>query len=160
MATGKMASGLIFGDKAPDEVLTTQTVSQFDFIQVGSHVLRSALNAFSTFSYEGLHGLYPGLKSCAEFVSSEDYLAKLQVKVMGKYASLTEYSQADRLYIAKDVLRQLEPLLRTRGKSYRGTKTSSLSLSISNSETESCKRLRSTMMGGKSLVVRRRILQT
>lgn len=42
---------------------------------------------------------------------------------MGKYASLTEYSQADRLYIAKDVLRQLEPLLRTRGKSYRGTKT-------------------------------------
>lgn len=123
MATGKMASGLIFGDKAPDEVLTTQTVSQFDFIQVGSHVMRSALNAFSTFSYEGLHGLYPGLKSCAEFVSSEDYLAKLQVKVMGKYASLTEYSQADRLYIAKDVLRQLEPLLRTRGKSYRGTKT-------------------------------------
>lgn len=35
MPTGKMASGLIFGDKAPDEVLTSQTVPQFDFIKVG-----------------------------------------------------------------------------------------------------------------------------
>lgn len=123
MPTGKMASGLIFGDKAPDEVLTSQTVPQFDFIKVGRHVVRSAMNRFSTYGYEALRELYPRLKSCAEFVSSECYLAKLQVKVTGKFASLAEYSQADRLYIAKDVLRQLELLLRTRGKTYRGTKT-------------------------------------
>ena len=123
MPTGKMASGLIFGDKAPDEVLTSQTVPQFDFIKVGRHVVRSAMNRFSTYGDEALRELYPRLKSCAEFVSSECYLAKLQVKVTGKFASLAEYSQADRLYIAKDVLRQLELLLRTRGKTYRGTKT-------------------------------------
>ncbi len=123
MPTGKMLSGLIFGDKAPDEVLTTQTVPQFDFIKVGRHVVRSAMNCFSTYGYGALRELYPGLKSCAEFVSSECYLAKLQVKVTGRFASLGEYSQADRLYIAKDVLRRLGPLLLTRGKSYRGTKT-------------------------------------
>lgn len=123
MPTGKMVSGLIFGDKAPDEVLTSQTVPQFDLIQVGKHVVRSAMNQFSTFGFGSLHELYPSLKSCAEFVASENYLAKLQVKVTGKFASLAEYSQADLLYIAREVLRQLEPLLRTRGKSYRGTKT-------------------------------------
>ena len=123
MPTGKMVSGLIFGDKAPDEVLTSQTVPQFDFIQIGKHVVRSAMNQFSTFGFGSLHELYPSLKSCAEFVASENYLAKLQVKVTGKFASLAEYSQADLLYIAREVLRQLEPLLRTRGKSYRGTKT-------------------------------------
>lgn len=123
MPTGKMVSGLIFGDKAPDEVLTSQTVPQFDFIQIGKHVVRSAMNQFSTFGFGSLHELYPSLKSCAEFVASKKYLAKLQVKVTGKFASLAEYSQADLLYIAREVLRQLEPLLRTRGKSYRGTKT-------------------------------------
>ena len=123
MPTGKMASGLLFGDKAPAEVLTSQTVPQFDFLQVGKHVVRSAMNLFSTYEYASLRELYPGLKSCAEFVASDDYLAKLQVKVTGKYASLEEYSQADKLYIAKEVLGQLEPLLRTRGKTYRGSKT-------------------------------------
>ena len=123
MPTGKMASGLIFGEKAPAEVLTSLTVPPFDFASVGSHVVRSAMNCFPTFSFSSLHELYPSLKSCAEFVASANYLARLQVKVTGKFATLGEYSQADRLYIAKEVLRQLEPLLRTRGKTYRGTLT-------------------------------------
>ena len=122
MPTGKMASGLIFGDNAPAEVLTTQTVPQFDFIRVGSHVIRSAINVFSTYNFQSLHKLYPSLKSCREFVGSENYLAKLQVKVIGKYATLDEYTQTDKLYIAKDVLKQLEPLLRTRGNTFKGTK--------------------------------------
>ena len=33
-----------------------------------------------------------------------------------------QYSQEDKLYIAKAVLKDLEPILRTRGKTYRGTK--------------------------------------
>ena len=122
MPTGKMASGLIFGDQAPADVLTSQTVPQFDLIRVGKHVVRSAMNQFSTYGFSSLHELYPSLESCAEFVVSEKYLAKLHVKVTGKFSSLAEYSQADRLYIAKEVLSQLEPLLRTRGKTYRGTK--------------------------------------
>lgn len=123
MPTGKMASGLIFGDNAPSEVLTSQTIPPFDFLNVGRHVVRSAMNAFSTYAYSSLRELYPSLKSCAEFVISENYLAKLQVKVVGKYAVLNEYSQIDKLFIAKSVLRQLEPLLRLRGRTYRGTKT-------------------------------------
>ena len=122
MPTGKMASGLIFGDSAPSEVLTSQTISPFNFLNVGSHVIRSAMNIFPTYAYSSLRESYPSLKSCAEFVSSENYLAKLQVKILGKYATLDEYSQTDKLFIAKSVLKQLEPLLRMRGKACRGTK--------------------------------------
>lgn len=123
MPTGKIVSGLIFGDNVSADVLTSQTVPPFDFIKLGSHVIRSAMNCFSTFYFCSLHELYPSLKSCAEFVVSDCYLAKLQVKVIGKYATLAEYGQTDKLYIAKEVLRQSEPLLRMRGKAYRGTKT-------------------------------------
>lgn len=122
MYTGKMRSGQIFGDNAPSDVLTSLTTPPFDFIQIGNHVIRSAMNFSSTFSFNALSKLYLNLKSCKEFVESSSYLAKLQVSVTGKYQTLGEYSQSDKLYIAKEVLKQIEPLLQTRGKTLRGSK--------------------------------------
>ena len=48
MPTGKMATGIIFGDNASAEELTSLTVPQFDFLRIGSHVVRSAMSRFST----------------------------------------------------------------------------------------------------------------
>lgn len=121
MPTGKMRSGLIFGDTAANGMLTSTTID-IKFGKVGSHVLRAAINSFSTFNYSSLKALYPQLKSCKEFVSSDSYLAKLSVKVSGNETAIEKYSQEDKLYIAKSVLKELEPMLLTRGKTYRGTK--------------------------------------
>ena len=66
--------------------------------------------------------MYPKLKSCKEFIESSNYLANLSVKVSGNQSSLAAYSQDDKLFIAKSVLKELEPSLLNRGKSYRGTK--------------------------------------
>jgi len=121
MPTGKMRSGLIFGDAAPSEVLASIT-SEGKLCELGKHVLRTAMNSFTTYSYSSLKSIYPQLKSCREFIESESYLAKLKVKVSGNQNSLAGYSQDDKLYIVKTVLKELEPILLTRGKSYRGTK--------------------------------------
>lgn len=121
MPTGKMRSGLIFGDAASSEVLTSITID-IKLCELGKHVLRSALNSFSTYNFDFLKELYPQLKSCKEFIESDNYLAKLSVKVSGNQSSLAAYSQEDKLYIAKSVLKDIEPILRTRGKTYRGTK--------------------------------------
>ena len=121
MPTGKMRSGLIFGDAAPNGVLTSITID-IKLGELGKHVLRSALNSFSTYNFNSLKEVYPQLKSVKEFIESDNYLAKLSVKVSGNQNSLAAYSQEDKLYIAKTVLKDLEPILRTRGKTYRGTK--------------------------------------
>lgn len=121
MPTGKMRSGLIFGDTAPSDVLTSITID-IKLGELGKHVLRSALNSFSTYNFNSLKEVYPQLKSVKEFIESDNYLAKLSVKVSGNQNSLAAYSQEDKLYIAKTVLKDLEPLLRTRSKTYRGTK--------------------------------------
>lgn len=121
MPTGKMRSGLIFGDTAPSDVLTSITID-IKLGELGKHVLRSALNCFSTYNFNSLKEVYPQLKSVKEFIESDNYLAKLSVKVSGNQNSLAAYSQEDKLYIAKTVLKDLEPILRTRGKTYRGTK--------------------------------------
>ena len=121
MPTGKMRSGLIFGNAAPSDVLTSITIN-IKLGELGKHVLRSALNSFSTYNFNSLKEVYPQLKSVKEFIESDNYLAKLSVKVSGNQNSLAAYSQEDKLYIAKAVLKDLEPILRTRGKTYRGTK--------------------------------------
>ena len=121
MPTGKMRSGLIFGDAAASDVLTSINIG-ITFQEIGKHVIRTALNSFSTFNYSSLKELYPQLKSCREFIESDSYLAKLKVKVSGNQSTLAAYSQDDKLYIAKEVLKELEPILRSRGKTYRGTK--------------------------------------
>ena len=121
MPTGKIRSGLIFGDAAPSEVLASVFID-IKLGELGKHVLRTALNCFSTYNFNFLKELYPQLKSCKEFIESDSYLAKLSVKVSGNQSSLAAYSQGDKLYIAKIVLKDLEPILYTRGKEYRGTK--------------------------------------
>lgn len=121
MPTGKMRSGLIFGNAAPSDVLTSITID-IKLGELGKHVLRSALNSFSTYNFNSLKEVYPKLKSVKEFIESDNYLVKLSVKVSGNQNSLASYSQEDKLYIAKAVLKDLEPILRTRGKTYRGTK--------------------------------------
>ena len=120
MPTGKMRSGLIFGDNAASDVLTSITIN-IRLLDVGSHVLKAALNSFTTYSFESLHRLYPQLQSCKEFLQSDKYLANLSVKISGNQSSIEAYSQQDKLFIAKAVLKELEPLLLTRGKSYKGT---------------------------------------
>lgn len=120
MPTGKMRSGLIFGDNAASNVLTSITIN-IRLLDVGSHVLKAALNSFTTYSFESLHRLYPQLQSCKEFLQSDKYLANLSVKISGNQSSIEAYSQQDKLFIAKAVLKELEPLLLTRGKSYKGT---------------------------------------
>ena len=121
MPTGKMRSGLIFGENADSQVLTSTTLN-IKFEELGKHIIRSAMNGFTTFNFDSLKALYPQLKSCREFIESENYMAKLSVKISGKATSLEGYDAEEKLYIAKSVLKELEPLLLTRGKTYRGTK--------------------------------------
>ncbi len=119
MPTGKMKTGLLFGD-SEQEALTSVTAS-CRFHEVGAHVVRCAINCYPTFYFDNLKCLYPSLCSINEFINSADYLHNLNVQVIGREESVHAYSQSDKLYIAKEVLRQLEPLMNVRGKSYRGT---------------------------------------
>ncbi len=120
MPTGKMKTGNLFGDDV-QEALTTETAT-CRFYEVGTHVIRCAINCYPTFYFNNLKRLFPSLSSVGKFVNSADYLHDLNVRVIGREQCVEAYSQSDKLFIAKDVLRQLEPLLNTRGKSYRGTK--------------------------------------
>lgn len=121
MPTGKMRSGHLFGDDAPAEIQASASAG-CRFIELGEHVIRAAINYFPSFYFDNLKRLYPSLKSVKEFITSKEYLRHLNIIVTGKETQVEAYSQKDKLYIAKEVLRQIEPLLTIRGKSYRGSR--------------------------------------
>lgn len=121
MPTGKMRSGHLFGDDAPADIQASASAG-CRFIELGEHVIRAAINYFPSFYFDSLKRLYPSLKSVKEFITSKEYLRHLNIIVTGKETQVEAYSQKDKLYIAKEVLRQIEPLLTIRGKSYRGSR--------------------------------------
>lgn len=120
MPTGKMKTGLLFSEKET-AALSTITLS-IRMGELGRHVVRAAMNSFATFHFDQLHHVFSKLTSVTEFISSDDYLNKLSVKVIGKEQTLEGYTQQDKLYIAKSVLSQIEPLMIARGKSFEGSK--------------------------------------
>lgn len=119
--TGQMRTSQVFSDEGTAETITSK-ILPIRFKDIDSHVVRSALNCFSSFNYNRLKCLYPQLKSIKEFVTSDDYLANISIMVIGTEDSIDNYSQTEKLQIAKSVLNELEPMLITRGKTYRGTK--------------------------------------
>lgn len=119
--TGQMRMSQVFSDERTASTISSK-ILPIKFKDIDSHVVRSALNCFASFNYNSLKSLYPQLKSVKEFVTSDDYLANISIKVIGSEDSIDKYSQAEKLQIAKSVLNELEPLLITRGKTYRGTR--------------------------------------
>ncbi len=119
--TGQMHTNKVFSENEDNSVITTKTLP-IKFKDIDYHVVRAAMNSFTSFSFDHLKKLYPQLKSGREFITSENYLANLDIRINGIKASISEYSQSDKLMIAKSVLKEIEPLLLMRGKTYRGTK--------------------------------------
>lgn len=119
--TGQMRTNQVFSDEGTANTISSK-ILPIKFKEIDSHIVRSALNCFASFNYNSLKSLYPQLKSVKEFVTSDDYLANINIKVIGTEDSICKYSQAEKLQIAKSVLKELEPMLIMRGKTYRGTK--------------------------------------
>ena len=118
--TGQMRTNQVFTENE-NNAISTKTLP-VKFKDIDYHVVRAAINSFSSFSFDRLKKLYPQLKSCREFITSDNYLADLDIRINGIKASIDDYSQFDKLTIAMSVLKEIEPLLLTRGKTYRGTK--------------------------------------
>lgn len=119
MPTGKMKTGQLFSDKEA-EALTSITLTGH-LGELDRHILRVAMNCYPSYHFNTLKKLFPPLKSTEEFITNDNYLWKVQIRVQGREQQMDDYSQADKLYIAKTVLAQIEPLMITRGKSYRGS---------------------------------------
>lgn len=121
LLSGKMRSDLIFEDSKPPE--PSPCYITIKMLELGRHVVRAAINRFDRYHFSSLHAIFPNLRSIKEFIESPDYLAELNISVYTVHEQLADFTQREKLQVAIEVLRQVEPMLPKQGKGYRGSLT-------------------------------------
>ncbi len=91
------------------------------FIEVGAHVIRTAMDCYPAFHFCNLRKVFPSLLSISSFIESEHYLRDLSVIIQGRYGCIEGYSQHEKLFIARRVLEQIEPYVLKRRDEYVGS---------------------------------------
>lgn len=108
--SGMMKSSAAFDDYKTDDndTLHYRTIKMHE---LGKHVTRAAINKLENFRFSSLSPRLPHLTSIKEFIESGDYLADLSIAIAGHEKVLVELSQRDKLFIAVEVLKQIDKML-------------------------------------------------
>jgi len=118
--SGKTSTKNIFDEQLSADCASAKYFS-IRMKELDPHIIRTAINRFSIFRFDQLSTTFPHIKSVKEFIESDDYLANIAIDIYGRN-NYDELSLKDKLYIAIDVLKQIEPLLNKGGVGYKGSK--------------------------------------
>ncbi|MFI3296956.1 MAG: DEAD/DEAH box helicase family protein [bacterium] len=121
LRSGEIQTSVIYADvptkKLDNDSLKIKTIT---LKELGRNVLRAAINRLGAYSFAKLNEVMPMLKSIEEFIQSPKYLADIRVSVSGREEILNNLSQKQKLVIAMDVLKQIEPMFGKSVTGYRG----------------------------------------
>lgn len=90
--------------------------------QLGSHVLRAAVNSNKDYSFRHLKQAFPPLASIEEFLTSSKFIADLNIDILGLKSSVADLAQHLKLFVAQQVLKQLSPMIFKRLGTYEGSR--------------------------------------
>lgn len=115
-----MKSDIIFDDVVADS--GSNRYGSTRMRQLGSHVLRAAINSNKDYSFRHLKQAFPPLASIEEFLTSSKFIADLNIDILGLKNSVADLSQHLKLFVAQQVLTQLSPMIFKRLGSYEGSR--------------------------------------
>lgn len=118
--TGVTTSNHLFGKGNED--VSAPNSRMMNLMELGEHVVRTAINQFEEYRFDKLHARLPKLASTKDFIESTGFLSGLKVRIYGNSERFSNLTQSDKLYIAHEVLRQLEPMIAKGGIGYYGSK--------------------------------------
>lgn len=121
MPSEKVSSEIMLNGQENKEIIDSESTS-INFIDLGSNIIRSALNFFPSLYFNKLKIAFPKLKSITEFITSPSYLRNINVQVFGRVSNIEEYNNKEKLTIAKDIIKQIEPTILQYTRSYVGSK--------------------------------------
>jgi type III restriction enzyme len=94
----------------------------YDFLWLGERVIRKAIQKSQYFTFSNLKRKFPHLASISEFISSENYLGGLKIKINGHENEVENLDPKLRLQFAASVLKQIEPVIEKGFIEKKGTK--------------------------------------
>lgn len=123
LRSGEISTTTVFehtkNDMLSNESLSIKTLT---LKELGCNVVRVAINRLDAYKFSKLSEILPSLTSIKELIESNKYLADIKVTVSGREDILKQLTQKQKLIIALDVLRQIEPMFGKSVNGFRGTK--------------------------------------
>jgi type III restriction enzyme len=92
------------------------------FNAINPGIIRKALQRLRFYRFNNLRKYFPNLKSLSQFISSEDYLAQLQVHIEGSRQLLNDLKPEDKLFVMVEALEQLSAKIKSVSVEFEGTK--------------------------------------
>jgi type III restriction enzyme len=119
LRTGFTKLSIIFVDT--EKELLERKSKDYQLVEFGEHVLRTALNRIEFFRFCNLKKYLPQLHSIKEFIRSKNYLLPIKVEVSGLASDVEDLSQQQKLECTLEVLNDIALNLPDKIE-YKGTK--------------------------------------
>ena len=113
------------GDAKPEGGITSgmavmsQTYNLLDF---GPHLIRKALNKLTFYHFDNLKQYFPQLESVTQFITTDDFLGRIQIEAIGAAGQVDRLSPAHKLDATLHVLTRLSAEIQTGTAEFMGTK--------------------------------------
>ena len=120
--TGHSQSSTVFEETAGAQAAIDRRARDYKLTDLGSAVVRKAMQRLAFYEFETLKSYLPQLKSVGEFISSASYLGTIKVEVTGTAEQVEALSPDDRVYVATRVLEDIATVISSDKVEYKGTK--------------------------------------
>lgn len=120
LRTGLVQDSAVFEDSSNGSNATmSQTYRLLDF---GPHLIRKALNKLTFYRFDNLKQYFPQLESVTQFITTDDFLGRIQIEVIGAAEQVDRLSPAHKLDTTLHVLTRLSAEIQTGTAEFMGTK--------------------------------------
>lgn len=98
---------LIFTGEKVKSISDEKVIKEFKLIDFGKNVIRSAMDRLPSYSFSNLLKKFNKLNSIDEFISDNNYLGDIRVKVQGNKNDIDNLDQRKKLHICMFVLERI-----------------------------------------------------
>ncbi|MFZ3017253.1 MAG: DEAD/DEAH box helicase family protein [Gallionella sp.] len=123
LRTGYTKSSTVFEAQTADKGSTNRIAKDFTLLSFGLPIIRKATQRLDFYRFANLKHYLPNLHSMDEFISSEKYLGKIQLEVLGLKEQVDNLSPEEMLDAAIQVLESIAAVIASDKIEFKGTKT-------------------------------------
>ncbi|MCK6627342.1 MAG: DEAD/DEAH box helicase family protein [Anaerolineae bacterium] len=121
LRTGFAQDSVVFEDSSNGS--SNATMSQtYNLLDFGPHLIRKALNKLTFYHFDNLKQYFPQLESITQFITTADFLGRIQIEVIGPAEQINRLSPAHKLDTTLHVLTRLSAEIQTGTAEFIGTK--------------------------------------
>lgn len=121
LKTGEIKEEFLFDEKTIKIYSVATGSIDYKFFEFGENVIRNAIDQLEFYQFSTLKKYFPRIKSIKEFITSENYLKNIKVKIKGAREEIENLTQRQKLEIVLYILKEIFNQVKTNTSEYKGT---------------------------------------